>query len=86
MHENDHHIYQIEIQGYLDPSWSEWFNGFKMVSHQELTGASTTTLTGIIADQPALRGILGKLWDLNLSIISIYRIELNQGPNGGKNV
>lgn len=70
-------IYQIEIQGHLDPSWSEWFNNLQVVSHQCTTGTSRTTLTGVIADQPALRGILGKMWDLNLTIVSIYRIEPN---------
>lgn len=92
MYEGDQQIYEIEIQGCLDPSWSEWFNGFQIVSHLDGRGASTTILTGVVVDQPALRGILAKIWDLNLSVISIYRIEknieglFNQGLNGGQNV
>lgn len=86
MHEDDLQIYQIEVRGYLDPSWSEWFNGFQMISFQDLSGSSTTTLTGVIVDQSALRGILAKIWDLNLTVVSIYRIvdgTFNPDFNGG---
>jgi hypothetical protein len=62
-------IYQIKMQGRLDESWSGWFNGMTVTSDGD-----TTTLTGPVADQSALRGILTKLWDLNLALISVTRI------------
>jgi hypothetical protein len=61
-------VYQIKMQGRLDESWSGWFNGMAVTSDGD-----TTTLTGAVADQSALRGILTKLWDLNLALISVTR-------------
>jgi len=62
-------VYQIKMQGRLDESWSGWFDGMTVASDSD-----TTTLTGAVADQSALRGILNKLWDLNLALISVTRI------------
>ena len=68
--QNDHPtVYQIKMQGRLDESWSGWFDGMTVMSDGD-----TTTLTGTVADQSALRGILTKLWDLNLALISVHRI------------
>ncbi len=62
-------VYQIKMQGKLDESWSGWFDGITVTSDGD-----TTTLTGAIADQSALRGILTRLWDLNLALISVHQI------------
>jgi hypothetical protein len=65
-------IYQIQVQGAIDQRWTGWFAGMTI----ETDGAtSVTILTGSVADQAALRGILTKLWDLNLDLISIHRIS-----------
>ena len=63
-------IYQIKIQGRLDESWSGWFSGMAITWDDD-----TTALTGMVADQSALRGILTKLWDLNLDLISVNQIQ-----------
>jgi hypothetical protein len=67
------HEYQIRIQGRLDPRWSSWFNGLavKLESEEPLI----TSLTGTIVDQASLRGILTRIWNLNLSLISVNRLE-----------
>jgi hypothetical protein len=62
-------IYQIRVKGYLDSSWSEWFEGLSM-THE---GDGTTVLTGPVADQPALHGLLIKIRDLGLPLISVNR-------------
>ena len=62
-------VYQIKVQGQLDKSWSGWFSGMTVTSDGDITA-----LTGPVADQSALRGILTKLWDLNLALISVTRI------------
>ena len=62
--------YQIEVQGCLDKEWGDWFNGVQ-IEH----GRGTTVLTAGMIDQPQLRGILCKLWDLNLTVISVNRIS-----------
>ena len=66
-------VYQIKVAGQLDPGWSEWFSGLA-VTVEHSGDDTTTTLTGPVADQSALRGILTKLWDLNLALISVTRI------------
>ena len=65
-----HLIYQIKVQGKLDESWSGWFNGMAVTVEDD-----TTTLTGVVVDQAALRGILSRLWDLNLALISVNQNE-----------
>lgn len=61
-------IYYIQVQGNLDPDWVAWFDGMTRSFDGDVT-----TLTGLVADQAALRGLLCKLWDLNLTLISVNR-------------
>jgi hypothetical protein len=63
-------VYQIKMQGKLDESWSGWLSGMTITLDDNMT-----TLTGAVADQSALRGILTQLWDLNLDLISVNRVE-----------
>ncbi|MBN1886886.1 MAG: hypothetical protein JW850_02815 [Thermoflexales bacterium] len=63
-------VYQIKLEGELDERWSVWFSGLSVRVEE-----GATTLTGPVADQAALRGILNKMWDLNLGLISIVRLE-----------
>ncbi len=63
-------VYQIKVQGRLDESWSGWFNSMAIAFEDD-----TTTLTGAVVDQAALRGILSRLWDLNLALISVNPVE-----------
>jgi len=62
--------YQIKIQGRLDDGWLDYFNGLTMTFEDDFT-----LLTGFIVDQSMLRGILSKIWDLNLHVVSVARIE-----------
>jgi hypothetical protein len=66
------YIYRIRIEGELDEQWSDWFTG--MAVAVEDGRRKVTTLTGA-ADQSALRGILNKIWDLNLVVISINPVD-----------
>jgi hypothetical protein len=63
-------VYQIKLKGVLDEQWSDWFNGMTITFE-----GGITTLTGTVADQPKLRGILSKIWDLNLTLISVTPLE-----------
>jgi hypothetical protein len=65
-------IYQISVQGRLDRDWSDWFGGMT-VTYED--GSSLTTLTGAIPDQAALRAILTRIWDVNLTLLSVNRVE-----------
>jgi hypothetical protein len=69
---NNEGIYQIKIIGNIDRYWSSGFHGLKVSTSD---GDQFTTLTGRIKDQAKLRGILNKIWDLNLIVISLNRLE-----------
>jgi hypothetical protein len=66
-------IYTIQVQGQLDASWAEWFEGMAIVHQVDRDGRPVTLLTGIVVDQAALRGILSRIWNLNLAVISVHR-------------
>jgi hypothetical protein len=68
-------MYRIRIQGNLDPRWSEWLEDMSIVYEQTEDGRPSTVLRGLVADQAALRGVLTRLWDLNLAVISVTRID-----------
>ena len=70
-------IYQISVQGYLDERRADWFDGMVIVPQVSAEGVSITQLTGEVVDQAALLGLLRKLYDLGLTLISVKRIELN---------
>lgn len=76
MAEHDERVaYQIKVRGRLDERWSDWFSGLTVVVESE--SPPITTLVGLI-DQAGLRGVLNKLWDLNLNLISIVPIEADK--------
>jgi hypothetical protein len=65
--------YQIQIEGKLDEGWSEWFRDMTVTFERASDGSAITTLTGPVADQAALRGILNRIWDLHLTVLSVTR-------------
>lgn len=67
-------IYQIVVEGQLDPSWSTWFEALE-ICHVESEVSPVTVIAGPFGDQAALRGVLTKLWDLRLTLISVIRID-----------
>ena len=64
--------YEIRIKGHLDTRWASWFEGMSLTHAPD----GTTTLDGIVADQAALHGLLQKLRDIGVPLISI-----NDGGN-----
>jgi hypothetical protein len=67
-------VYQIRIQGKLDASWSDWFDGMTFALEAGDDDSPVTTLTGAVVDQAALHGMLSKISDLNLTLISVTQI------------
>ena len=63
-------IYQIRLEGTLSDAWSDWFEGLT-ISQQ----GNDTQLTGAVRDQSALHGILAKIRDLGLPLLSITLVE-----------
>jgi hypothetical protein len=68
---NDALVYQIRVQGKLDASWSEWLGELEITPQPD----GDTLLTGSIADQAALHGVLDKLYALNLTILSVVQVR-----------
>ena len=62
-------VYQIRIKGHLGPEWSEWFGGLSIT----LEDNGDTLLTGPVVDQAALHGVLKKVRDLGMPLVSINR-------------
>lgn len=61
--------YAITVKGHLDPCWSEWLAGLTMTYNE----SGETILSGPVADQAALHGLLMKIRDLNLTLIAVNR-------------
>jgi hypothetical protein len=67
-------IYQIKITGLLDKKWSDWFDGFTITSQDE----NETIMVGPVTDQGALHGLLAKIRDLGVTLISVERLAHQQ--------
>lgn len=70
------HLYQIIIQGELNESWSDWLGEMNILPARTIDGESITILSGGIYDQAALQGTLNKIWDMQLTLISVRRLEI----------
>jgi hypothetical protein len=68
-------VYQIKVQGQLDMGWSEWFNDMDVAFEHQAGHAAITTLTGTVADQAALHGLLDRIRDLGLPLLLVRYIE-----------
>ncbi len=71
--------FRIRVQSELDPGWSDWLGGMS-VTAEICQGRAVTVLEGVVPDQAALRGLLSRLWDLNLVVLSVERLA--GGPAG----
>jgi hypothetical protein len=66
--------YEIRLTGHLDAHWAASFDGLA-VTHQ---GDGTTVISGVVVDQAALHGLLQRVRDLGLPLVSVLRIEPDQ--------
>ncbi len=73
---SDRQIYELQVRGWPSESWSDWFGGMTIAAETVDEGSVITALRGTFADQAALRGILTRLWDLNLTLLSVSRREM----------
>jgi hypothetical protein len=62
---------QVQILGRLDERWREWFDGWTVGTGQTADGRPITLLASAAADQAALRGLLCRIWDLNLVVLAV---------------
>jgi hypothetical protein len=72
---------EIRVRGHLSPQWDEWFGGLAVA--QEPNGE--TLLSGMLSDQAALYGVLGRVRDLGLALVSLHcsTVDRAQRPEPG---
>jgi hypothetical protein len=68
-------VYEIKVQGWIDESWSDWFEGMTIVAETSTDGIPITRLIGTVVDQAALLGLLRRLHNLHLQLLSVNRVE-----------
>ena len=67
-------VYEIRVEGHLGDRWSDWFDGLAIRNDP----IGETSLTGLLSDQAALYGVLAKIHDLNLVLLSVVRLSSNE--------
>lgn len=70
-------IYRIRVQGRLNEHWSSYFEEMQICLEADPEGNPVTRLTGELADQAALQGIMQKLYNLGFPLISAEKIDRN---------
>ena len=66
--------YEIRLKGHLDTRWAAWFDGLTLTTCSD----GTTIIHGLVVDQSALHGLLQKVRDVGLPLISVTRVEPDQ--------
>jgi hypothetical protein len=64
--------YEIRVRGVLDEHWSDWFEGFGLRRDE---AADTTVLVGMVTDQASLHGVLSRILDLGLPLLSVRIVD-----------
>jgi hypothetical protein len=67
--ESKHSTYEIRIDGELDPGWADWFEGMEVRPQ----GDGSTLLRGQVEDQAALHGVLARVRDLGVTLLSVRK-------------
>ena len=70
--------YEIRIEGVLDERWTSWFDGLQVKGQ-----GSQTIISGPLTDQAALHGVLVKVRDLGMCLISVRRLDPDDDATGG---
>jgi len=68
--------YEIQLKGHLHPRWTSWFDDMTVTNHDD----GTTVICGSVTDQAALHGLLNKVRDIGLPLISVVRVPANETP------
>ncbi len=72
-------IYQIRVKGHLGAQWSDWFEGLAITLEED----GDTLLTGLIVDQAALYGLLKKVRDVGITLVSVNYVETGPADTSG---
>ncbi len=75
---NQHQCYEIRLKGHLDATWAMWFDGLAITTNEN----GETLLSGPMADQAALHGLLKKVRDLGMPLVSVVQVQCNCSGKG----
>jgi len=64
-------VFEIRLQGHLDDRWAEWFDGMTIIPQPD----GTTILSGPVTDQAGLQGLLRRIADLGMTLLSVNTLE-----------
>ncbi len=70
--------YEIRVEGHLETRWAAWFDGLSVTRADD----GTTVLRGSVVDQAALHGLLQKLRDVGIPLISLMQVPSDRAPEG----
>ena len=73
-------VYEIRIKGHLDAQWVTWFDGLAITLEED----GDTLLSGPVADQAALHGLLKKVRDVGMPLVSVVQVQSNRSEKGEK--
>ena len=75
-------LYEIKVKGHIGEAWSSWFEDMAVITGFSADGTPVTTFTGQLNDQAALHGVLAKIRDINMPLISVNQVEIDtkDGP------
>ena len=76
--------YRVKVRGRLDDGWSAWFGDLAVTAVCSEDGTAITTLTGTVCDQAALHGLLARIRDLGLPLLSVEVVDVFFRHNGGE--
>ena len=74
-----HGVYEIKVRGHIDEAWSSWFEDMAITTGFAEDGTPVTTFTGQLIDQAELHGVLARIRDIHMPLISVRPVNtINQ--------
>ncbi len=70
----------ITIRGRVAPHWSRWLEELRFTYRSNGEGTTVTELSGTLPDQSALQGLLNRVWNLNLTVLSVSTSPVGEAP------
>jgi hypothetical protein len=72
-------VYEIKVKGHIDEAWSSWFEDMAITTGFAEDGTPETTFTGQLIDQATLHGVLARIRDINMPLLSVNKKIIGNG-------